>query len=351
MMKTMIKRLLQGYLVGMANIIPGVSGGTLALVLGIYPRLLKALSNVDMAVLRSVVRALTLRTGWRHDVRTVWERVDAGFLALLGAGAVVGVFSLSRLMMVLLHQQLTLTYAFFFGLIMASIVFPYRVIRRLGPLEIGAFLAAGVVTVALSSAGADRAAERAIQRAARQAETQSAVETVEAPQTDAAERARPVVTLRMPAPGVALHIFAGAALAIAAMILPGVSGSFILLLLGVYFSLLRAVDERDVVLILIFMVGGLFGLLTLARIVNACLRRRFDTTMAAMIGLMGGSLWSLWPFKRYVILDGDLIFLGNRLPASAVEMGGAFLVFLLAVALIAVFLRWERRTAAGEADA
>ncbi len=341
MMISMVKRFIQGYLVGMANIIPGVSGGTLALVLGIYPRLLKALSNVDAAALRSVLQALSLRPGWRAGLHQTWQRVDAGFLALLGFGAVVAVFSLSRLMTYLLHQHLTLTYAFFFGLIMVSIVFPYRLVRRFGVVETSVFLAAAALTVALSCAGTNAANQRLIQRAAMQAEQQT--ESAQLEQTESEGRQTLGITLRIPSPGVAAHIFAGAALAIAAMILPGVSGSFILLLLGVYFNLLRAVDERDVILLMIFMVGGLFGLLALARLVNVCLRRRFDATMCAMIGLMCGSLWSLWPFKRYVIIADDLIILGNRLPAQGAEIGAAIIVFLMAVALILVFLRWERR--------
>ncbi len=341
MFATMAKRLIQGYLVGMANIIPGVSGGTLALVLGIYPRLLKALGNIDAEAFRSVLQALTLRPGWRSGLQQTLQRVDAVFLALLGFGAVAAVFSLSRLMTYLLHQHLTLTYAFFFGLIMASIIFPYRMVRRFGIVELGVWLTAVVLAVALPlSVDNERAMERATQQVAMQTGQQAV--NMHAPEPESDGTSTSAVTLRMPEFGTAAHIFAGAALAIAAMILPGVSGSFILLLMGVYFDLLRAVDERDLVLIVIFMVGGMFGLLVLVRVVNACLRRRFDATMSAMIGLMCGSLWSLWPFKRYAIIADELFILGNRLPAQGAEIGAAIAVFVLAVALIFFFLRWER---------
>ncbi len=343
MFLSVAKRLIQGYLIGMANIIPGVSGGTLALVLGIYPRLLKALSNMDGEALRCLVRALTLRPGWRSGLVRTLRRIDVMFLMLLAVGAVFAVFSLSRLITYLLHGHLAPTYAFFFGLIVVSIVFPYRLMRRFGLPELCVCLATAAAAVVLPwSVDTESVLERALRKAQPQAASQQ--ETVVSPDADAGEQGAAVsrVILRIPAARDAAHIFAGAALAIAAMILPGVSGSWILLLLGVYFNLLRAVDDRDLILLAVFMAGGMFGLLVLARVVNASLRRYYDATMAAMIGLMCGSLWSLWPFKRYVIVGGDLVILGNRWPAQYTEILIALAASVAAAALVYGVLWLER---------
>ncbi len=344
--QTAAARLMQGYIVGVANIIPGISGGTLALVLGIYPRLLKALANLDAAALRSLLRASTLRRGCGEALQSTLRRVDAVFLVLLGLGAAAAVLSLSRLMTLLLHTRLLETYAFFFGLIMASVVFPYRLLRKRGGLETAVCLAAAALTIALTlSVDEERVMQRASRKAAvlAQASAENAGHAVE---ITGVSKTAARITLRFPSAGDAARVFAGGALAFAAMILPGVSGSFILLLMGVYFILLRAVNEGNVVLAVVFIAGGMFGLLTLARIVSACLRRRFDATMAAMIGLMLGSLWGLWPFKRYLILADDLIILGNRLPVQASEIFMAAILFIAAVALVSGLLCLEKRYAA-----
>ncbi len=342
MVLSVAKRFIQGYLIGMANIIPGVSGGTLALVLGIYPRLLKALSNMDAEALRCLVRALTLRPGWRSDLVHTLRRIDIVFLALLGVGAVVAVFTLSPLIVYLLHGHLTVTYAFFFGVIVISIWFPYRLMRRFRVLELAVCLVTAAAAVMLPlRVDSERVLERALHKASLQAAQQEAAVAANGTTVEQGAAVSRVI-LRIPEAGEAAHVFAGAALAIAAMILPGVSGSLILLLLGVYSHLVGAVNERDLILLAVFMLGGMFGLLALARVVNASLRRYYDATMAAMIGLMCGSLWSLWPFKRYVIVGDELVILGNRAPEHFVEILLAAMAFVAAVALVCGVLWLER---------
>lgn len=335
----MLKRLIQGYLVGLANIIPGVSGGTMALVLGIYPRLLTALGNFDSAALGSLWRVLSGRPGSRSDMLHTLRRLDAVFLLWLGAGALTAVFSLSRLMTYLLHRHLTLTYAFFFGLILASVVFPYRLLRRRGLKEALVCLAAAAATVSLTlSVDEERTMNKAEHKAAMVAQrTVAAADFALNEQTEDAPSSR--FRLEIPEAGKAARFFGGAALAVAAMILPGVSGSFVLLLLGVYFDLLRSVNDRDLLLLLVFMAGGMFGLLALARVVGACLKRNFDLTMSAMVGLMLGSLWGLWPFKRYMIITDELFMLGNRWPTPGSEFLAAAVLFMLGVGLVTLFVK------------
>lgn len=317
----------------------------MALVLGIYPRLLAALGNVDMVAALSLWRALTLRPNGWAGLRDSLRRLDAGFLAWLGFGALSAVFSLSRLMMFLLHHHLTETYAFFFGLILVSMIIPYRLLRRRSGVALAVCLIAAaatvVVTVSAESGAMAKAERKASLQAQRLAAAPSAAEPV------AREVAAPRLLIRWPAMAEVARFFCGAALAVAAMILPGISGSFVLLLTGIYFDLLRAVTERDLLLLGVFMVGGVFGLLGLARVVDACLRRRFDITMAGMIGLMLGSLWGLWPFKSWVIVGGDLIILGNRWPTQASEYLPATMMFLIAAAVVLGFLGLERRTGGG----
>lgn len=305
----MFKTFVKGYLIGLANIIPGVSGGTLALILGIYERLIHALRNVDMGVAGAAVRALSLRRHALSRLGGELRRMDAGFLCVIGVGAVAAILSTSRLMAYLLESQHAPSYAFFFGLVAVSMVFPYRHLRRKGWREVLAFMLAALFTVSLTFT-VDEDKEVAA------AEARQSVEQVETGTAAGQSAGSRIVSFETPGTGRLVAMFLAAALAISAMVLPGISGSFVLLLLGVYFDLLIAVNERQIIVVGVFALGALAGLLVFSRIMNVLLERCYNVTMAFMIGLMAGSLYVLWPFKKTVAVGVETLYLGNLWPGT-----------------------------------
>lgn len=323
--------LIKGYLIGAANIIPGVSGGTMALALGIYRRFVTALHALDMDLARAALRCLTFRREARQAFLTALKRADTGFLALLALGAGAAVFSLSRLITGLLHNQFAATYAFFFGLILTSLIFPFRIVQRRGMMQGLACLTAAALTIGITAASSGDAA---LEKAQRKAELRA--------QTHATESDAPRIgplALSRPTPRESVALFCGGALAIAAMILPGISGSFVLLLTGLYFDVLRAVNQRELLALTVFAIGGISGGIGLARLLNRLLKRWRDTTMSFMIGLMIGSLWGLWPFRRVEWVDGDLVIMDHLAPAG---WGPALLALACATSAAALVLTADK---------
>ncbi|MCH5277729.1 MAG: DUF368 domain-containing protein [Desulfovibrionaceae bacterium] len=245
-MKHILRYLLCGMAMGAADVVPGVSGGTIAFITGIYQPLLDAIQSVD----RNFFRLL-----FQGHVLPALRRIPWAFLLPLATGIGCSIFSLARLVLYLLHSYPVVIWAFFFGLIAASIVLLFRNLGRRGGKE-GASLAAGVLF----------------------AWCLSGAEAVSMSQTP-------------------LMLFAAGFIAICAMILPGISGAFILVLLGQYQYVLSAVASLNLPILAIFALGCLCGLLIFARVLNTCLRRWHDATLALLIGIMAGSLRTVWPWK------------------------------------------------------
>ncbi|MDX1732872.1 MAG: DUF368 domain-containing protein [Halioglobus sp.] len=238
---------LRGMLMGAADIVPGVSGGTMAFITGIYDTLLASIRAVDMEFLRRVLRL---------DIAGAWEHVNGGFLLALVLGIATSIFSLARGISWLLEHHPVPLWAFFFGLILASaLVLLEQVerwnLRRVLSLAVGIAVA---LFIALS----------------------------------------PVLDLQVGYGGV---FFAGF-LAICAMILPGISGSFILVLLGMYATVLVAIKSLDLLFILVFVVGAASGLMCFSRLLYWLLQRFHQATMALLTGFLFGSLAVVWPWKR-----------------------------------------------------
>ncbi len=266
----------RGALIGLANIIPGVSGGTFALVLGLYERLLAAIGSFGARTLQ-VVWGLLGGPG-KPERRAAfvqeWRRTDAAWLLLLALGAGLAILGSSRLIAWLLDEHLAPTLAYFIGLILPSILVPFALLERRSWREALSCLAgtAGIVGLtflphAESGAGLGW-----------------------------------------------LGLLLAGAIAISAMILPGVSGSFMLMVMGYYETILDAINQFDLVTLGVFAVGCLAGLIGFVRLLNLLLRKFHATTMAFLIGLILGSLWVLWPFKQ--IAPGAKIITGvNVLPA------------------------------------
>ena len=238
---------LRGLAMGAADIVPGVSGGTVAFITGIYPRLLHSLSRFDLTALKLVF------TG---RIAAAWEHVNGSFLALLAAGILTSIVSLAQVLGWLLEHYPEPLWALFFGLILASAIMLFRHLPRVGPRE-ALVLALGTV-MALLVAVAPNAA------------------FVEGN----------------------LGVFLAGFIAICAMILPGVSGSFILVLLGMYASVLGAIRSLDLLFLLIFALGAGSGLLCFSRLLDWLLTRYRDTTIALLTGFLFGSLAVVWPWKR-----------------------------------------------------
>lgn len=251
-MQQTLRHFLTGLSIGAANVIPGVSGGTIALLMGVYGRLLGAIGHLTGEPLRQV-RARR----WRQ----AWAAADGPFLATLGAGMVVSIFTFARLFEWLLRTREVETMAFFFGLILLSILYVGQGVRhwradRLIALLAGAAVAAGVALLAPASENPD-----------------------------------PV------------YVFICGVIAVASMILPGLSGSFVLLMMGNYALVLGAVGHLHWPVLIPMTLGCVVGLLGFSRLLDWVLKRWRDLTLALMTGFVLGSLAVIWPWKHKATVD------------------------------------------------
>lgn len=323
---------LRGFAIGIANIIPGVSGGTVALMLGIYQRLLNAISALGPATLQAI-------TSGREALAKELQRIDAVFLFTLAAGAGCAIIASARLMSYLLENHHDPTYGFFFGLVAASLIVPWRLIKRLSVTNIISFLLAVTLVTGLtfSMSGEDR-----LQAAQKKALLKSGVVTAGDSLTTAGDQS--ITSIIPPNPENMLMFFVAGTVAICAMILPGISGSFMLLLLGVYFDLLICINERQLLLLAIFAAGAITGLLVFTRFLNHLLQKHGDTTMSFMLGLVLGSLFAIWPFKSFGMVAGRRVDIANIIP-EAFTANEAITLFAIVLGLVIVtaFIVIEKR--------
>ncbi len=248
---------LKGMAMGIAEVIPGVSGGTIAFITGIYERLIHAIKNILGPEL--------VRSFQRDGLAGVWKSVDGAFLLTLvfgmAIGVGVGVFGVSHL----LENYPVLLWAFFFGLIVASAIYIGRQVERWRWQEIAVLLAGCIVAY--------------------------------------------VITVAAPAQGSGApwFVFLAGAIAISALILPGISGSFMLLLMGMYTliipslkNFLESQDMDSLIVILIFGLGCLTGLATFSRVLSWTFRNYRNLTLATLTGFMIGSLNKIWPWRNVI---------------------------------------------------
>ena len=332
--------IIKGFFIGIANIIPGMSGGTLALIMGIYERLIGALHNISFAIVIAGLKLFTFKKQAYVDFGEELKKIDAYFLICLGFGAVVAVLSTSKLMSFVLKNHHEVSYAFFFGLVLMSMVFPYKYLKRRSWREFISFVIATAFTVSLTFMVSDT-------QKLKKAEHKYERELAKAVQVDVidSENEDCFISLEMPAVSDMLIMFFAAALAISAMVLPGISGSFVLLLIGVYFKLLQAINNREVILLLCFAAGCLVGLLVFSRIMDMLLKKCYNITMSFMVGLMAGSLYVLWPFKNSKLVGDKLVYLGNVIPAPFGKVEVVSLVAaVVGVVLIFGFYIFEKKT-------
>lgn len=278
--KDYITLMLKGMGMGAADVVPGVSGGTIAFIVGIYDELINSIKSVNGESLK------LLFTG---KIGAFWKAINGNFLCSILLGIGISVFSLAKLITWLLVAHPILVWAFFFGLVLASTWFVSKDIKR---WHIGT-IAMFIVGVAVAF----------------------------------------YITVATPAqtPDNYAFIFLCGAIAICAMILPGISGSFILVLLGKYMYIMEAVKEFKIGTLAVFAAGALIGITAFSRVLSYALAHFRNSTLALLTGFMLGSLNKVWPWKEKIVLAGDFVKETNILP-------NAFLAEAIVLALIGFFL-------------
>jgi len=239
---------------GAADAVPGVSGGTIAFISGIYEELISSISQVNLSLLKTLKE---------NGIKSAWKQINGNFLLALMVGIFISFVSFMRLAKYLLEHHPILIWAFFFGLVVASILYVAKQIEKWTFLNIlsaliAAFLAYYITTLP-SLANNDNP----------------------------------------------FFLFIAAAIAICAMILPGISGAFILVLLGAYKTLSTAFHDFDIKNILIFVLGAVTGLLSFSKLLKWLFNNHKNTTLAILTGFIIGSLNKIWPWKETLSIRID----------------------------------------------
>lgn len=328
-----LRHFVNGFLIGIANIIPGMSGGTIALVLGIYERLISALHKIGLTTLKSFLGLLTFRKNALTDFRSELRRIDFGFLFILGVGVIAAVLVLTELIEFLYQNHHEATYGFFFGLVLTSILIPLRLLKGFSWRELLILIIAISLIISIE-----------------EFKKNAAVKT-----TDTVEHIKVSVWILV-------SYFACGAVVISAMILPGVSGSFLLVAFGAYFSLLSTINDlkedfltllkgnvstyfiENILILTVFTIGCFIGIIAFTRLINYLLKRYRNLTFAFLVGLMVGSLYSLWPFRETITVGGNPYDIAHLLPSLDQSFLVTASVFLVGCATILVFYRLEKET-------
>jgi putative membrane protein len=297
---------LRGSAMGAANIVPGVSGGTIALLTGIYARLIQAVRSLNREGLK-----LFFTGKWKK----FWSHMDGTFLFALFCGIVFSILTLARGLSWILEHYPVLVWAFFFGLILASTAVVLRKVEKWTFWTVLA-LAAG---------------------------------------TGAAVFVTILKPVRMP--DNLFFVFLAGFISICAMILPGISGSFILVILGKYAFILGALNELNISVIAVFILGCITGLLAFSHLLGFILKKWWDISISVLAGFMAGSLNKVWPWKQtlefYLDRHGELqpLIQKNVLPWNFRELtdGNPMIIaaascFIFGLALVLVFEYFSART-------
>ena len=279
-----LRLILTGFAMGAADIVPGVSGGTMAFILGVYVKLVSAIKSFNLDALRLLSA---------FKIRALLDHISFRFLVALGVGLLLAVMSLAGFLSGVMDdpEGRVLLFAFFFGLVLASI------------------LTIGVKVSWNSSAAATLVAGIVI-----------AFVIVNAVPAEADHSAP--------------FLFVSGMIAITAMILPGISGSFMLLIMGQYDYVLTAVSERDLPPIVAVGLGAVVGIIAFSRVLSYLLAHHYRMTVALLVGFMTGSLWKIYPWRQ--CLDSDLDRHGDFrcLSDAPVSPDASSETFALAIALM-----------------
>ena len=271
---------------GSADVVPGVSGGTIAFITGIYETLLDSIQKIDLEAFGFLKK---------FEIKALWRHINGNFLFTLLAGIATSIATLANVLVGLLEAYPIQVWSFFFGLIVISAL---MVLKEIKQWNVGVFLAI-IIGGALAY----------------------------------------FITSSTPAqtPEASWFLFIAGAVAICAMILPGISGSFILLLFGKYEFVLSALKEFRIVDILIFAAGCIIGILSFSRLVSWLLKKYHQVTIGVLAGFMLGSLYKVWPWKEtiktYMDRHGEVkpLIEGNVFPNEYLAKTGSDPFFLQAV--------------------
>lgn len=239
----------KGMAMGAADLVPGVSGGTIAFITGIYEELIATIKSFNLKAIKIL---------FKNGIRAFWSHINGTFLLFLLLGIATSIISLAKLISYLLTHHEKWVFAFFFGLVLASFFYLLKQVKKWNVLTVVSLVVATVfsfwITLLEPGSGADNLT----------------------------------------------YIFISGAIAICAMILPGISGSFILLLLGSYELVLNAVKSFDLTKIAVFAVGCVVGLLSFSHVLNYLFKHYKNVIMAVLTGFLLGALNKLWPWKEVV---------------------------------------------------
>lgn len=238
---------LKGMSMGAADVVPGVSGGTIAFIAGIYEELVDSIAAIKPSLL------LDLKN---EGISAVWKKVNGNFLVALLSGVAVSIFSLAKLLTYAMQHYPIQLWSFFFGLIIASIWYVGKQINKWNLSAIIGLILGTLLVFWVS------------------------------------------ITPPLGANSSYVFLFFSGAIAACAMILPGISGSFILLLLGAYATVIGAVGNHDFLIVGIVGLGAVFGLITFSKILKFLLDKYHNTLIAVLTGFLIGSLWKIWPWKK-----------------------------------------------------
>lgn len=315
---------LRGMVIGVANIIPGVSGGTLALVLGIYERLIGAVHKISLQTVLTVLGLLKCNKKSWDNFKVELVRIDAYFLISILVGAILAIGLLAKLMTYFLEHFHDPTYGFFWGLVTISAWVPFKLIKKHSLISVVAALIATLGVIGLTYSISD---ESKINR--EQIKYELKLQKTNAQYSQPTEKSSH-------SPAQLLYVVLAGAVAISAMILPGISGSFLLLLMGTYFTILKAITTFDILTLAAFSLGCFIGVLVFTRLINFALKKWYDVTISFLLGLVFGSLIAIWPFKNTAAVGGEIIYLSNKWPTS---FGGNEIMTILAT-LVGGLIVW-----------
>lgn len=298
MLNKVVFPFLKGAAMGAANVIPGVSGGTIALITGIFERLINAIKSFDGTAFKLL---------FKGRMKEFAAYTDLFFLLYLFTGVFAAILSLARLLEYLFENHPIYVWAFFFGLVLASVWFVARTVQKWHTAAITSFIAGAGIAIAISvltPAGEDRSF---------------------------------------------LYLFLCGVVAICSMILPGLSGSFVLVLMGNYhLVMIDAVNNFDLSILLPVGIGAVVGLIVFSRFLSWLMKRFPDSTIALLSGFILGSLGILWPWKTEITQTfGDkvkVIAYDWHLPEVNTEFVLALVFIILGILSIAITEIWADKT-------
>jgi putative membrane protein len=283
---------LKGCAMGAADVVPGVSGGTIALITGIYQELLETIGKFNFSLLQ-ILR--------KDGITSAWKHANGNFLVALLTGIAISILSLAKLFSWMLREHPVMVWSFFFGLVAASVWLVWKQCKTKNVGVFAAFLIGAAAAWGITSMEVVQGSDEL------------------------------------------WYVAISGAVAICAMILPGISGSFILLMMGMYEYVLNAVNDKDLKVLMVFAGGCMAGLLTFSRLLSWAFKKYTNLTLALMAGFLLGSLNGIWPWKEVVstrvnskgeevpFIQKNILPDGgdNWLQGILLILAGAFLILLL----------------------